>query len=444
MAFIGNVFRALCIRVAMVAEALAALVMVARLAITGALSTSFTDPVVVRRVFAIPRAFLPNLVLSRRLITAYDNTGTAIVTRDTDVREVLDRDDVFQVVYEPKMRAITAGENFFLGMQDTPRYTRDVSNMRLAMRREDLPGVVVPLAAGRAAALVAAAPGRIDVPQALTLPVPAALVADYIGTPGPSAAAMIQWTTAMFWYLFIDLKGDPAVSDPALKAAAACRAYLDAAIAARKAAPEPGRDDVLARCLAMQAGGMPGMDDRGIRDNLIGLIIGCIPTLSRASVQALDVLLDRPDALAAAGEAARAGDDARLADLLFEALRFNPINPLIYRRAAETVTIARGTLRACTIPAGTMVLAANLSAMFDPLALDRPNAFRPGRVWDRYMLWGYGLHTCFGAHINRAVIPAMLKPLLARPGLRRAPGAEGRIDTAGTPFPVHMVVEFDR
>jgi hypothetical protein len=59
------------------------------------------------------------------------------------------------------------------------------------------------------------------------------------------------------------------------------------------------------------------------------------------------------------------------------------------------------------------------------------------------MLWGYGLHACFGAHLNRATIPAMLKPLLSRPGLRRAPGAAGRLDLAATPFPVHFHLAFD-
>ena len=37
----------------------------------------------------------------------------------------------------------------------------------------------------------------------------------------------------------------------------------------------------------------------------------------------------------------------------------------------------------------------------------------------------------------------MLKPLLARPNLRRATGAQGRIDDGGTPFPQHFIVEFD-
>jgi cytochrome P450 len=59
------------------------------------------------------------------------------------------------------------------------------------------------------------------------------------------------------------------------------------------------------------------------------------------------------------------------------------------------------------------------------------------------MLWGFGLHTCFGDYLNRTTLPAILKPLLARQGLRRAPGAAGQIDNGGTPFPMHMRVEFE-
>ena len=59
------------------------------------------------------------------------------------------------------------------------------------------------------------------------------------------------------------------------------------------------------------------------------------------------------------------------------------------------------------------------------------------------MLWGYAMHTCSGAYINRAIIPALLKPLLQRRNLRRAEGPAGQIDSAGTPFPVHMHVAFD-
>src|SRR3954465_11413285 len=97
-----------------------------------------------RQLFALQRAFLPTALKSGQGIAAYANNGTAIVTRHADVIEVLEDEADFAVVYEPRMRRLTDGENFFLGMQDGPAYTRDVTNMRAAVRRGDLAGTVVP------------------------------------------------------------------------------------------------------------------------------------------------------------------------------------------------------------------------------------------------------------------------------------------------------------
>jgi cytochrome P450 len=406
------------------------------------LTAALTAPGPQRKAFAALRLFQPNLVLKSQFITAYANNGTAVVTRRVDVTDVITRDDDFEVVYAPRMEMITGGENFFLGMQDTPRYTRDVSNMRLVVRRDDVPATIVPLAAARAAEIVAMVPGAIDVPQALTQPVAAHLLDRYFGTPGPSQAAIAEWTTLLFWYLFIDLKADPDLDARAEAAAAQLRDWLDVHIAARRKAGG-SQDDVLGRCLAMGDAGLPGMTDLDVRNNLIGLLIGELPTLSAAANLALDELLGRPKQFAAACDAARAGDDDTLAAHVFEALRFRPLNPVIYRRALQDTVIATGRVRRRRIPKDTMVLASNLSAMFDPLAIPDATSFRTDRPWETYMLWGYGLHSCFGAHINRAVLPAMLKPLLAQPGLRRAPGPRGQIDDAGTRFPVHFHLEFD-
>jgi cytochrome P450 len=358
------------------------------------------------------------------------------------VIDILSRDADFGVVYAPRMAMITGGENFFLGMQDTPRYTRDVSNMRLAVRRDDVPSIVTPFVTEAAGDIVAMIPGAIDVPQALTQPVAARLLDHYFGTPGPSPASIVEWTTLLFWYLFIDLKAEPELDARATAAADEFRGWMDGHIAARRTGGGT-KDDVLGRCLAMGSAGVPGMSDRDIRNNLIGLLIGELPTLSAAAVLALDELLDRPEAFAGACAAARAGDDAALAAHVFEALRFRPLNPVIYRRALRDTAIAGGSLRGRRIRKDTMVLASNLSAMFDPLDIPQATSFRTDRPWETYILWGYGMHACFGAHINRAVLPAMLKPLLARRNLRRAEGARGQVDQAGTPFPQHLHLVFD-
>lgn len=70
-----------------------------------------------------------------------------------------------------------------------------------------------------------------------------------------------------------------------------------------------------------------------------------------------------------------------------------------------------------------------------------PPALGPTAVGDLYAtgLW----HACL---FRRAYQPRgaarALKPLLARPNLRRAQGARGQIDKAGTPFPQHFHLEF--
>ena len=111
-----------------------------------------------------------------------------MVTRHNDCLDVLNRDADFEVVYGPRMRKLTDGENFFLGMQPSWAYTRDTSAMHLAMRRTDVAEIVQPRAAALAEELVAASNGRIDLPSGLTLQVPWDMTERYFGTGGPDAA----------------------------------------------------------------------------------------------------------------------------------------------------------------------------------------------------------------------------------------------------------------
>lgn len=387
-------------------------------------------------LFAVLRDVRPVLVLK----------NTALVTRFEDVQEVLSRDDVFQVTYQEKMEIVGGGTNFFLGMQNSPQYERDQSHMRTVIRRQDIPAQIAPFVAGLAEKLVATSGGRIDVVRHLSRIVPARWVAAYFGCPWPSDEDLADWSTAAFQYLFTDLNNDPAIATAARDASAKARSWLDESIAKRKAQPAQAGasqpDDVLARCLAVQKAGVPGMDDIGIRSNLLGLFVGAIPTTSKCCTQALDELLKRPAELARAQEAARSDNDSLMAQYVFEALRFNPNNPGLFRIATQDYVVAKGTMRSTTIPKGASVIAATQSAMFDGRIVDTPNEFRIGRPDYTYMHFGYGLHTCFGRYINLVQIPAILKPLLKRNNLRRAPGDAGEIRYAG-PFPSTMSVMFD-
>ncbi len=383
------------------------------------------------KVFAILRKIKPILLVR----------NFAIVTRFEDVQEVLARDAVFLVTYRDKMEALTQGHNFFLGMQNTPEYTRDVSNMRIVARRDDVPQRIVPFVDRNASEIVAQANGRLDVVAQLTKVVATRTIGDYFGTPGANEQEFADWATKMFQFLFIDQNNDPAVRTAALAAAEKMRNHLDAAIAARK--PQRGsHDDVLERCLQLQDAGVPGMDDLHIRNNLFGLLVGAIPTTSKAATHALDQLLDRPDQLAKAQAAAQADNNGLAAQYVFEALRFHPINPGLFRVAAQDYVVAKGENRERKIPKGTLVLAATQSAMFDDLEIDAPHEFRIDRPDYHYLHYGYGLHTCFGQYINQVQIPRIVAALLKKNNLRRAPGDAGKLKNEG-PFPVSMTVEFD-
>jgi cytochrome P450 len=382
-------------------------------------------------VFAVLRRIKPVLVLKQ----------LALITRFADVQDVLTRDDVFAVTYGPKMRVVTGGEDFFLGMANSPDYERDVSHMRSLIRRSDLPEIVAPFVAKTAEKIVADSHGQLELVSQLTLRVPTLLVETYFGADASSVIDLAAWASTIFQYLFTDLQNDPAVEAAVRKAAANVRAWLDAAIAAEKATPTQG-DTVLHRSLALQQAGLPGMDDLTIRNNLLGLLTGAIPTTSKCCTQALDELFKRPAMLAAAQQAAIAKDDATLAQYIFEALRFHPNNPGVFRVASEDYVVGKGTIHATRIPAGTPVLAATQSAMFDETVVEEANEFRIGRPGYVYMHWGVGLHTCFGQYINQVQIPGILKPLLRRKNLRRADGDAGTLHYQG-PFPSSLSVRFD-
>jgi cytochrome P450 len=380
-------------------------------------------------LFAVLRRVKPILIVK----------GFALVTRYADVEEVLSRDDVFQVTYGDKMKVVGDGQNFFLGMQSSPEYERDQTHMRAVIRRSDIPAIVAPFVATTAESLVAASGGNLDVVSQLGKVVPTRLIGAYFGCPGNSDEELAEWASTIFQYIFADLNNDPKLDSVVRGIAPKIRAWLDAIIARRKAQPT-STDDVLGRCLALQAAGLPAMDDQSIRNNLVGILVGAIPTTSKCCVQALDELLKRPAELAKAQQAAQAGDDALLSQYVFEALRFNPNNPGLFRMAAQDYTVAKGSLHATTIPRGATVFAATQSAMFDDTVVDSPNEFQIGRPAYLNMHFGFGLHSCFGQYINRVQIPGILKPLLQRKGLRRAAGEAGQLHYSG-PFPSSLEVE---
>jgi cytochrome P450 len=362
---------------------------------------------------------------------------TYVATRYDDVRVLFATDPAFGVTYKDKLDVIMGGEPFFLGMANTPQYQADTAAMRKVVRREDLAHLAADVEA-RAEVIVAGAGGRIEVVDTLVRRVTFDFLADYLGVPEPPGGDLRVWGTRLFEYQFV-ASDAPLVAEVEV-IAPALRAHIQNQIEQRRA--KPGTDDVLGRCLTLQKAGEPGYSDAQIRTALMGFIVGGPPQPPMVVPQAMEQLLRRPDALGGAQAAARAGDDALLAGYVREAMRFDPLAPGLPRITLQDWTIAKGTKHEKLVPAGSTVLAAFASGMRDGRRVPNPERFNPRRLPHEYIHFGYDLHQCFGIHINNATLHLMLKPLLKRPNLRRAPGAAGKLRKNGA-FAESLTVEFD-
>jgi len=398
------------------------------------------NPGLTRKLFAFLRKHEPILVLPK----------VAIVSKYMDVLQVFKSDEFFSTVeiYGPKI-ALTTG-NFIVGMANTPEYRRDLALMEKAARREDL-GAIREFSSQCAAELVAAAApeGRIDAVGGLSRLASLRLLEHYFGVPAADEAQMMGWMRSIFREIFANLGNDPLMTQTAVRDSQALLAHLDSVIAARQADLAAGRpvpDDFLCRLLKMQQeSSTPPAEPiptELIRRLVGGTIVGTVDTNSKAIIQAIDQLLDRPAELQAAQEAARNDNDDLLIRYLFEALRFNPQNPLLLRFCERPLTLAQGTSREKTIPQGSLVIVGTESAMFDEDQFPAPDTFRTDRPLGDYIHFGHALHICFGRHISQVHIPAVAKQLLRQRNLRRAAGADGKLQYDGA-FPDRQILEFD-
>ena len=371
--------------------------------------------------------------------------ATVVLSLYDDVREALTRNAIFQVV--PYARAIDPSVGpFMLARDDTTINQRDKSVMLTMLRREDMP-LVRDLVRAHAEASIKefGAGGTIEVVSTLGRRVPILLCGSYFGFPGPDEATMFKWSRATQYDMFHNLPQDPQVHADCVQAGQEMHAYLAKYIPERRAALRHGalRDDTLSRLLKTDFPAAIGWDEERLAANVMGLLVGAGETTNAAVAQSLNILLDRPEQFGAAVAAAKADDHDTVANYIWEALRFQPVNPLVVRLSVAPYTVAKGTARAYTIPPGTLVMIGTASAMHDPLQLDQPESFVPGRPDYDYFHLGFGAHTCLGNLVSLEQVPEILAALLRLPNLRRAEGAAGQIDWKGGPFPEAMTVAFD-
>ncbi|TJW17956.1 MAG: cytochrome P450 [Mesorhizobium sp.] len=383
-----------------------------------------------RWLLALLRRFWPNLAIGSFLL----------VTRNADVRDILERGDEFETPYGPEMAELARGSNFILGMQDGADYRRMKSSVLSAFPPAEVEAVVRLIAARHSQEIMTrASPGFNAIADLMKI-VPVRICRDYFGIEIDDESEFADWSIALSALFFSDPTANATTRELAVVAGDRLIKVIDRSIAAIR---DRGTKDErpLARLVSLMDQGRLSLPD--IHSVMLGMIAGFVPTNVLAGGNCLDVILSRPEARQAIDAALAGNDTEKLDRAILEAMRFKPIWVGPWRYAARDATIARGTPRERLVKAGTVVMPATLSAMFDAEAVQRPNEFDTLRPHRDYLVFGHGIHLCIGAEIARVQIGESLRALFQKQGVRRARGKAGRMTHIGA-YPDSLKVDFER
>jgi cytochrome P450 len=409
-------------------------------------------PYPLRALFAVLRRVRPIAIIGH----------TALVARADDVREVLERFGDFTLgeFLETRM----PWGPFLMSLDWHEQHARERQFLESVVFAGDLDRVR-DVATRTSNLLIAQSSGEIDVAQGLSEKVAVEIARVYFGIPVIDAdqlrmasilrelasTIMVEPPTGSLRWI----RSREGVADLTNHLIKTTKAERQVVIASpTPPLPEPG-DSLLTRLVKQCRAGDPSwLDDGWIRRYTTGLLATGAATIVRATTHALDQLVARIEhdiaALQRVAPASAELHTARdrveasrsaLRQMVYEALRFRPVLPLLARYCPRQTIIAKGTERARMLPAGAQVIAGPLAAMFDPEAFAVPRRFCTDRCLGDYLHFGYGPRTCFGKYISDAATIEIIRSLLLLPNLRRKTGRRGRVRYDG-PAACSLVVRF--
>jgi len=399
-----------------------------------------SHPLLLRLVFAFVRRVRPIAIVRNYVVVA----------KAKDVREVLDRLADFTLAEDlgPK---IPWGP--FVVTIDWPE--------QHARERQLLQSVVSSLAdvdrirnaaatLCRARIAQAQSLGRIDVVKDLCEPVLVDTVQNYFGIPSiGSADEMATLLGRVASFIMVEPPTGSARRIESLDSIARLSRTIVDQINLIKGLPAPATGpDLLTRLVAKLTGkgGPTWLDESWIRRYMTGLAVFGGGTIIRATTQAIDQLIRHPadlqearalaveiDRFPASGpsslvaqqriEAARES----LLQIIYEALRFRPMLPILTRYVPRETIVAKDVAHARLVPAGATLLAPPIAAMFDPEEFPNPWRFSRARCLKGYVHFGHGPRHCFGKYVADVLMVEIFRSLLLCDDLKRAAGSSGRI-----------------
>jgi cytochrome P450 len=375
-----------------------------------------------------------------------------LVTLFSDLTDVLQMPSMFTVdLYKPKMGVTATNIGYLMAHDDDALHYREKSLMQGLLNRDDLPRIRS-LVEKTARKILDDAGGAIEIVNDYCRMVPAHLVQKYFGLDGVGRKDLIEWS---YWNQYDAFHNQPFdLNSPEQfqyiikkhgDVTEQLRCYIGVLMVRKlvtvkignvirfviaplrwaanllckllRCTPVAGasKDDMVKRMLRSSFAKEVDFPIARVGVNAGGLLIGAIETTSQAVAQVIEYfLVHRPDLLGEAKKKAVLPDPGAFDAMVWEALRFVPISPYMFRQSSGDYVIAKRTDRTTDIRAGTNVLLMTQSAMFDPYAYDKPETFDPNRNWYHHFNFGFGSHECLGKYVGMVLIPEMVRQVMLR------------------------------
>jgi cytochrome P450 len=337
--------------------------------------------------------------------------------------------------------------DYLMMHDDDALHTREKSLMQCMLNRDDLPAVRE-MVAKVSKEILDNANGNIEIVNTYCRMVPATLVREYFGLTGAKRSDLIEWS---YWNQYDTFHNQPfdllppeksqSIIDRHNETSKKLGKFIVELIARRTLQVKAEEitlstlvrldDDIVTRMLRTDYPKQLNFDIKRLGINAGGLLIGAVETTSQAVAQVIQYLMQHPEWLGKAKTTAQQENTKEFDGIVWEALRFVPITPYLFRTTASDYPVAKGTGHETVLRAGTYVLPVTLSAMFDTRAFESPDEFIPERNWYNYCHFGFGSHECLGRYVAGVMIPEMVRQVLLRQNI----AAKAPIDYKSGPFP---------
>lgn len=399
-----------------------------------------------------PLPFFKQLRAERPVLVTPECT---MVSLYADLTDIMQMPKTFTVDLDKPKMGVTATEvGYLMAHDDDALHYREKSLMQGLLNRDDIPRVRA-LVEKVAKKILDDAGGKIEVVNDYCRMVPAQLVEKYFGLDGIDPRELIEWS---FWNQYdvfhnqpFDLNSPEEFNYIVGKhhEVGEKLGFYIGTLMLRKSivvlleniwrmlmlpfrflktllckllhltpVPQATRDDMVKRMVRSKFAREVEFPLKRVGVNAGGLLIGAIETTSQAAAQVIEYFVDTNKALMPELRLkAAAPDPAAFDAMVWEALRFVPISPYMFRQASEDYSVAKGTRHETMVHKGTNVLVLSQSAMFDTYAYDNPDVFNPDRNWYHNFNFGFGSHECLGKYVGMVLIPEMVRQVVLRDDL---------------------------